>query len=215
VHAKNDIPAKETLIVIPRHCMITEEMGKDLPIGRKIESSGVKLHSSKHVFLMLFLLWDRKNHGVKSFFHHYYDLLPQSFCSVPFYWTPEEKKYLEGSFLIAEINRRIKGIVDDYNAICEIAPEMEKLCLLQDFQWAYTVVTTRNFGVELDNGVWTSALVPQADMLNHRRPPQAEWKYDLERDAFTVTTYVHLFFICNSFLADHLTGKSSSLSQMA
>jgi protein-histidine N-methyltransferase len=165
-------------------------MGKALPIGRKIEASGIKLNSSKHIFVLLYLLWDRKKNGKKSFFDPYYDLLPQRFCNLPLYWTPEELKYLEGSFLIAEIKRQGKAIIEDYNAICNLAPEMRSLCTLHEFQWAYTVVLTRNFGIELKNGVWTSALVPQADMLNHRRPPQAEWKFDLARDAFTITTYV-------------------------
>jgi histone-lysine N-methyltransferase SETD3 len=38
------------------------------------------------------------------------------------------------------------------------------------------------------DGHRTSALVPQADMLNHYRPRETKWTFEDDKQAFTITT---------------------------
>lgn len=77
VHAKTAIPPQTICVAIPKSCLITVEMGQSTPIGRKILQSDLELDAPKHIFLMIYVLWDRKLHGNKSFFAPYYDILPR------------------------------------------------------------------------------------------------------------------------------------------
>jgi histone-lysine N-methyltransferase SETD3 len=59
-HAKADISDEEVIIEVPLKCLITVEMGKDTHVGRAILSSRIELDAPKHIFLMIFMLLDRK-----------------------------------------------------------------------------------------------------------------------------------------------------------
>lgn len=186
VHARTRLPPNTVCVAIPRRCLITVEMGQQTPIGQAITRSDLDLDAPKHIFLMVYLLWDRKVNGSNSFFHPYYEILPQTLGNMPIFWSPQELDYLAGSYLLQQIEDRNEAIADDYYAICQIAP-LAKICTLQEFKWARMCVCSRNFGLQID-GHRTSALVPHADMLNHYRPRETKWTFDEERQAFTITT---------------------------
>lgn len=188
VHAKSHIPPNTVCVTIPRKCLITVEMGQATPIGQAILDSDLDLDAPKHIFLMIYLLWDRKVNGPSSFFFPYYEILPKTLRNMPIFWTPEELSYLEGSYLLTQIADRNEAIADDFHAICQIAP-LAQICTLDEFKWARMCVCSRNFGLQID-GHRTSALVPHADMLNHYRPRETKWTFDEDRQAFTITTYV-------------------------
>ena len=187
VHAKTTIPPQTICVSIPKSCLITVEMGQATPIGRKILTSDLELDAPKHIFLMIYLLWDKKLHGHKSFFAPYYDILPSTLRNMPIFWTEEELHWLTGSYLLVQIADRIEAIRDDYESIISIAPEFNSIATLQEFQWARMIVCSRNFGL-LINGHRTSALVPHADMLNHYRPRETKWTFNDETQCFTITT---------------------------
>ena len=186
VHARTHIPPNTTCVKIPRSCLITVEMGQATPIGRKILQSDLDLDAPKHIYLMIYILWDRKVNGPKSFFAPYYDILPRTLRNMPIFWTPEELKELEGSYLLAQIADRKDAIAEDYHAILGIASELAGICTLAEFQWARMCVCSRNFGLQVD-GHRTSALVPYADMLNHYRPRETKWTFEDSLQAFTIT----------------------------
>eukprot|EP01083_Nonionella_stella_P022739 62845_1 len=71
VHAKIEIPADTICVAIPRKCLITVEMGQATQIGQVILRSDLDLDAPKHIFLMIFLLYDRKVNGESSFFKPY------------------------------------------------------------------------------------------------------------------------------------------------
>ena len=185
VHAKCDILPNTTCISIPVKCLITVEMGQALELGQIILSSDLDLDAPKHVFLMVFLLVDRKDPS--SFFKPYYDILPKTLNNMPVFWEADELKYLKGSYLLQQIHDRNEAIQEDYEVICDVAPQLKDIATLEEFKWARMCVCSRNFGLII-NGVRTSALVPHADMLNHFRPRQTKWTFDNERQAFTITT---------------------------
>lgn len=186
VHARTRLPPNTVCVAIPRRCLITVEMGQTTPIGQAILRSDLDLDAPKHIFLMIYLLWDRKVNGINSFFHPYYEILPQTLSNMPIFWTPQELDFLTGSYLLQQIEDRNEAIADDYYAICQIAP-LDTICTLQEFKWARMCVCSRNFGLQID-GHRTSALVPHADMLNHYRPRETKWTFDEDRQAFTITT---------------------------
>lgn len=187
VHAKCDIPPGTLCMTIPRRCLITVEMGQATEIGRAIMASDLDLDAPKHIYLMIYILWDRKVNGSKSFFHPYYEILPPTLQNMPVFWNAHELAELKGSHLLHQIADRNQAITKDYVAICRVAPALERLCTLQEFKWARMCVCSRNFGLQMD-GHRTSAMVPHADMLNHFRPRETKWTFDAARQAFTITT---------------------------
>ncbi|GAX22917.1 hypothetical protein FisN_24Lh203 [Fistulifera solaris] len=191
VHALSHIPPNTLVMSIPRKCLITVEMGQATPIGQAILNSDLDLDAPKHIFLMVYLLWDRKVNGKNSFFFPYYEVLPKTLKNMPIFWSKGELAELNGSYLQQQIADRNQAIAEDYRAICEVAPQMRELATLEEFKWARMCVCSRNFGLQID-GHRTSALVPHADMLNHYRPRETKWTFDEDRQAFTITSLQHI-----------------------
>jgi hypothetical protein len=166
-------------------------MGQATEIGRIIAASDLDLDAPKHIYLMIYILWDRKVNGRRSFFDPYYQILPQTLQNMPIFWTDAELSELSGSYITQQIQDRNQAIIDDYNAICAIAPQLLHIATIQEFQWARMCVCSRNFGLCI-NGIRTSALVPHADMLNHYRPRETKWTFDETLQAFTITSLQHI-----------------------
>eukprot|EP00980_Cylindrotheca_fusiformis_P009942 scaffold2196_cov99-Cylindrotheca_fusiformis.AAC.5 len=186
VHARTHLAPNTVCMAIPRRCLITVEMGQETPVGQAILRSDLDLDAPKHIFLMVYLLWDKKVNGENSFFYPYYEILPETLRNMPIFWTHQELEFLKGSYLLQQIQDRNEAIAEDYHAICQISP-LAKICTLDEFKWARMCVCSRNFGLQID-GHRTSALVPHADMLNHYRPRETKWTFDEDRQAFTITT---------------------------
>lgn len=191
VHARSHIPPNTICMSIPRRCLITVEMGQATPIGQIIYHADLDLDAPKHIYLMIYILWDRKVHGPHSFFAPYYDILPKTLNNMPIFWTPQELAHLQGSYLLQQIADRNQAITEDYHLIASVAPALRQICTLEEFKWARMCVCSRNFGLQID-GHRTSALVPHADMLNHYRPRETKWTFDEERNAFTITSLQHI-----------------------
>ena len=185
VSALVDIEPESTIVTVPLKCLITVEMGKATDVGQAVIAADLELDAPKHVFLMLYMLIDRRN--PHSFFRPYYDILPKKLSNMPIFWTPEELAWLQGSYLLRQIEERKAAIRNDYAAICDVWPAFAEVASLDDFSWARMCVCSRNFGVVVD-GLRTSAMVPHADMLNHYRPRETKWTYDNARGAFTITS---------------------------
>lgn len=147
--------------------------------------SSIELDAPKHIFLMVFMLLDRKDPS--SFFAPYYDILPPTLNNMPIFWTEDELKCLEGSYLLDQIDERNAAISADYSAICKVVPQFPVVATLDEFKWARMCVCSRNFGL-IVNGVRTAALVPYADMLNHYRPRETKWQYEDSSQAFTIVS---------------------------
>lgn len=187
VHALTTLPPSSIIVSIPLRCLITVEMGQNTPVGRKILNSDLELDAPKHIFLMIYLLWDKNVNGKNSFFFSYYKVLPKRLRNMPIFWDEEELRGLTGSHLLNQISDRIQAITRDYHSVCEAAPEFSSIANLEQFTWARTIVCSRNFGLMV-NGRRTSALVPHADMLNHHRPRETKWTFCEESQCFTITT---------------------------
>jgi protein-histidine N-methyltransferase len=95
VHARVKLKKNEVFLIIPRNLIITLEMAKATPIGSKMEKAHLNLLSPKHSFLSTYVLQERKKPDTK--WAPYFDILPKSTSNFPIFFTPEEKKWLEGS----------------------------------------------------------------------------------------------------------------------
>lgn len=93
-------------------CLVTVEMGKALPVGQAVLASGVSFDAPKHIFLMLFILTDMKKPD--TFFRPYYDLLPTTLSNMPIFWTEEEIRLLQGSYLVTQVRCFLRGV----DAVC-------------------------------------------------------------------------------------------------
>lgn len=184
VHMRNDVPGETEIMAIGLDYLITVEMGKMCPIGRKIAEAGIErdLSASKHCYLAIYVMWDRKN--TASFYAPYYAILPEAYPNMPIFWSSEELQWLQGSYLLQQIEDRKTNIKADYDLIVSIAPEFNNYSL-EEFAWARMMVASRNFGIIVD-GIRTDALVPYADMLNHSRPRQTRWAFDSRKRQFVI-----------------------------
>ena len=95
VHARSKIKKNEVFLTIPKDLIITLEMAKAAPIGSKMEKAKVNLLSPKHSYLSSYVLQELKKPHTK--WEPYLDILPKSTNNFPIFFTPEEKKWLEGS----------------------------------------------------------------------------------------------------------------------
>jgi hypothetical protein len=187
VHLRCDIPAETELLAVGLDYLITVEMGRSCPPGRRLAAAGIErdLSASKHCYLAIFVLWDRKN--PKSFFQPYYSVLPDSYPNMPIFWSDDQLLWLRGSFILQQIEDRRANIRSDYELITKAigAENMTSIATFDEFLWARMVVASRNFGIVVD-GIRTDALVPYADMLNHSRPRQTRWQFDSRRKTFLI-----------------------------
>jgi len=58
VHSDKVLVPGERILVIPKKCLITVEMGKITDIGQKLLQHNLEFVAPKHIFLMMFLLTD-------------------------------------------------------------------------------------------------------------------------------------------------------------
>ena len=95
VHARCKLRKNDVFLVVPKGQIITLEMAKETPIGSKMEKAHLHLLSPKHSFLSSYVLQERRNPETK--WEPYFDILPKNVTNFPIFFTPEEKKWLEGS----------------------------------------------------------------------------------------------------------------------
>ena len=102
--------------------------------------------------------------------------------------TPKHKSHFQILiYCVFDIRcARIYRYRDDYKDMCELI-EGWSMHSLADFLWAQLAVQTRIFTVSI-GGKRTQAMVPVADMLNHKRPSETFWTFDDSRDMFTITS---------------------------
>ena len=73
------------------------------------------------------------------------------------------------------VHEKVLDLKKDYESILRADNSFTKYSF-REFCWARMMVGSRIFGINM-SGVKTEALVPFADMLNHRLPKQTAWNY--------------------------------------
>jgi Rubisco LSMT substrate-binding/SET domain len=172
VRVRHDVEAGERVLAVPRACLLTPALTGD--------SSASGADEQSH--LAADLLKERDD--PRSPFRAYLDLLPTSFPSVPLFFGEHDLALLRGSYLLDRIALRRASLREDFAAL-RSAGALDGASF-DAFVWARYVVCSRVFGVHV-GGRKTLAMVPMADMLNHRIPPEVRWGYDDESEAFVMT----------------------------
>eukprot|EP00949_MAST-11_sp_MAST-11-sp1_P002718 g2718.t1 len=187
VRASSSLRNDELIMSIPYSLIFTVEQGKKTRTGKAILEHGIDelFDAPKHIFLMIFLLLEKEK-GEHSFFSPYINILPSSkdLQCMPIFWEPRELALLKGSYILHQIQLRKDAIQNDYTMICNADPSFKRFSL-DNFAWARMIVCSRNFGGTI-HGVRSSAMVPMADLLNHKRPRHSRWAFDESSSQFTI-----------------------------
>jgi protein-histidine N-methyltransferase len=182
VRARTDIEAGERVLEVPRACLITTETARASAVGRALAAGAAGTEPpSAHTVLAACLLHERDD--PRSFWRPYLDALPSSFPSVPLFYGDGELALLRGSYLPDKIASRKASLRRDHEALRRV-PALARFSY-EDFVWARFVVCSRVFGVVIA-GKKTQAMVPMADMLNHRPSPEVRWAFSDALDAFVM-----------------------------
>ena len=111
--------------------------------------------------------------------------MPTGFDDIPIFYSQDELAYLKGSPHMNEILKICGYMKHDYDLICEVIPEVKEFTL-KEFKIVRVIAQSRLFGISI-NGAESSALVPIADMLNHRDDPQhTSWSYSDQNKGFFI-----------------------------
>jgi len=184
VHAKVAIPEHQTVIKIPRSILIYSGMGEKSPWGEKVSQDPTGISGLSLVYICLYIIQDME---YENKFEPYYKILPKKFDNFPIFWSPAEKKYLENSYLLTEIDIRKNILLKDYHKLCKILKDFSSICSLQKFLQIRTLVGSRNFGLWID-GKKQATMVPLGDMLNHSATPDVKWFFEEKTNAFVMNS---------------------------
>ncbi|GBG29720.1 Histone-lysine N-methyltransferase setd3 [Hondaea fermentalgiana] len=184
VHATRPIAPYNCIIQIPLKCLITDEMGRETEMGRKLFSQNYSLSTPNLIAVLLYIMETREDPN--HFFQPYYRVLPRKYDDFPIFYNDEQLSWLTGSPLLDDIAERKRNMHADYEEICRLVPEFERFSF-EEFLEVRTAVGSRNFGILVHNHKRT-AMVPYSDMLNHYRPRETSWTFEDSKDAFTITS---------------------------
>lgn len=182
VCATADIVAGEIVLRVPRAAMITRDVARRSPVGRRLLDADTDVPSS-HALLAAFLLAEKRRPD--SPLAPYLDVLPAEFPTVPLFCPKDTLPVLRGTFAATLIVKRRESLCRDLIALRKAVPELRDVSAREYF-WARTAVISRVFGIGKGNSS-AEAFIPLADMLNHRRPPDIDWTYEDAQDAFVMT----------------------------
>jgi protein-histidine N-methyltransferase len=181
IYARAAIRPGEAVLEVPRQCIITAEVAQESLLGTKIMAPGISL-SNPQSHLAAFLLEQRSRKD--SWWTPYIGILPATFPSFPLSFSGNELEMLKGSFTLKMIEDLRREIRQDYQNLCERICGFHQFSY-PEFEWAFQVVGSRAFIFEA-GGQQIRALVPMADLLDHKMPTGTAWSFDSSAHVFTV-----------------------------
>jgi histone-lysine N-methyltransferase SETD3 len=179
--ATADLAEGEIAVRVPLSAMLTLDVARRSPAGQALLAASSAVPSAQ-ALLTAYLLDEKRRPG--SPIAPYLDTLPEAFPTVPVFCPQDVLPLLRGSLAATLLVRRREAILREVLAVRRAVPSLRGASIGELF-WANSAVITRVFGVTIA-GSPTEALVPIADMMNHRRPPDAIWTYDEALGAFVI-----------------------------
>jgi len=185
VIASTNIQKNKCIMSIPRKCIITTLLAKESKICKELLQNRKPTDVfSNHTWIALYLIQEKNNPD--SFWKPYLDILPTHFMSFPHYFDSSTLSTLSNSFVLDMITARNSNLQKEYNILYKYIPSFQDNVTLDMYIWARIVVITRVFHIQLQKNVSTQGLVPMADMLNHTLEPTTHWKFEPEKNSFTI-----------------------------
>jgi hypothetical protein len=116
VVATADIPAGEPLLELPHHLLLTPAAALDAPppLGQALEDCAGDMADEE---LLAVLLMHELGQGRASFYHPYLAILPPKGDLSCLVWTEAELRECQDPWLLAEVTRRRKEMVDRYDHV--------------------------------------------------------------------------------------------------
>jgi histone-lysine N-methyltransferase SETD3 len=176
-----DVAAGEAVLQVPRSHMLTQQLARSSDIGRLIQSHVNP--DNEELYLASFLLQEK--HRPDSFWKPYLDSLPEAFPHLPLFFSEQERALLKGSFVPTLLAFQAQSLQQEHALLCQKVAGYDRFSL-DDFVWARLSVSSRTFGLQV-GGLQGRCLVPLADMLNHRRPPDVLWDTSEDGQFFVMT----------------------------
>ena len=174
----------KTLLRIPHRLLITVELARSTPLGALISQLP---NIGSQAILACYLIQEKRK-GADSFWHHWLQVLPATFDTLPMFFGDADLAELEGcNELLVKVRSQQRSMRDEYNSIVRL-PGVSAIAQFSydEFVWAALAVGTRVFSLCINNAK-TSVLAPLADMMNHKNPAGSSWSYCNRKEAFTLT----------------------------
>ena len=174
----------KTLLRIPHRLLITVELARSTPLGALISQLP---NIGSQAILACYLIQERRK-GADSVWHHWLNVLPERFDTLPMFFGENDLAELEGcNELLVKVRSQQRSMREEYQSIVRL-PGVSAIAQFSydEFVWAALAVGTRVFSLCINNQK-TSVLAPLADMMNHKNPAGSSWSYCNRRGAFTLT----------------------------
>ena len=127
------------------------------------------------------LIFKLLEHKKNKTFLEYINFLPANYDFLVHNWNEDKINIIKNTSVYSSIiksknekERRYNEYIAKYNNIN-----------LNDYNWAYGCVVTRNFSV-YKKGIKYNCLVPYADLINHSNTNNATWSFTEKEDSFVI-----------------------------
>ena len=183
------ISQSQKVISIPKHLLITEDMGENTYVAQQLRNANVKLKNPALNHIVLFLIHQIRHNGTANGinFEPYMNLLPESYNDFPIFWDGKQLGILGNSNFLMDINALKKKLQANYDKMNSSIPEFDKICSLRRYMELYSFVSSRNFEFRVGEES-ILALVPLADMINHDVNPKLAWSFNSMTNQFQMTS---------------------------
>lgn len=147
------IPEGIELIAVDREIIVTPNKAALTVLGAALAEAWItdkQLSSSLDSVLLALMILEQYN-DTSAFFKPYWDVMPQSFDSLPLYWPDSKLEWLNGSHTLDYVGSRRTKLRLDFELLSDQLPAslFRDRFTFQQWMWAKACVSTRTFGVEM------------------------------------------------------------------
>ena len=204
VVAEKNILSRETIAILPKKVLITTPIV--LRLGYYAKRAFYAEYSpwsgsqylQEHISMAVFIMEQRLNEN--SFFYAYLDTLPKDSSHLPMFYKENDFAEFTGSEFPLEVINMQQNARGEFNDLISLlGNSFKQRFTVDDYLWARATILSRAFRIypeghldeslEINKNKCTNellAMVPMADMLNHRATPNVVWTFDPDLQGFTL-----------------------------
>ncbi len=174
IYATEKIYAGDPIIYVPNDALLTDDVAQKSCIGQVVDAANIEA-LSKQSIVACYILQENfhSKYCQTSDWQYYLSMLPKSFDEIPLHFCHEQLEKIQGSHIVEMTLKKKAAIDHEYGLLCQHIPEFGRYSF-SEYLWARTAISSRCFSIHhLPNA--SIAMVPFADMLNHRTTPNARW----------------------------------------
>ena len=161
--AKNDIKKDDILVKVPFDLMINYK----------------NFINEEFIVELVNILINHKKNNIKT---QYISYLPDDYSFLVHNWKKDKLDIVKNTSIFNDI---IKSKSTKQLRFEKFKKKYGQKVTDEEFDWAYSCVTTRNFSIYKDNKKYNS-LVPYSDLLNHSNENNSKWYFDEKNDSFMI-----------------------------